>query len=115
MGDAFDGEQGRPPFQIQAAAKQLIADAVKPILSNTEWRTRLLAIKRSYEQIIDTVSQDTVLEAGFSADAKEKAKSIVTSFREFIEQHIVISPIRRDPSTTTVIGWRWSLGQVEPR
>jgi len=37
--------------QIQAAAKQLIADAVKPILSNTEWRTRLLAIKRSYEQI----------------------------------------------------------------
>jgi type I restriction enzyme R subunit len=73
--------------QIQAAAKQLIADAVKPILSNTEWRTRLLAIKRSYEQIIDTVSQDTVLEAGFSADAKEKAKSIVTSFREFIERH----------------------------
>ena len=56
-------------------------------MSNAAWRARLLAIKRSYEQIIDTVGQDIVLEAAFSADAKEKARSIVTSFREFIKQN----------------------------
>ncbi|MGC4053643.1 MAG: type I restriction-modification enzyme R subunit C-terminal domain-containing protein [Paludibaculum sp.] len=73
--------------EIKCAAQRLITEAVKPIMANTDWRTRLLAIKRSYEQIIDTVSQDVVLEAAFSADAKEKARSIVTSFREFIEQN----------------------------
>jgi len=41
----------------------------------------------SLEQTIDTVSKDTVLEAAFSAEAKEKAKGLVTSFEQFIKDH----------------------------
>ena len=38
-------------------------------------------------QIIDTISPDAVIEAGFSADALEKAKGLVTSFEQFIKDH----------------------------
>ena len=38
-------------------------------------------MKRKYEQVIDTISKDEVLDAGYSGDAKDKAKSIVGSFR----------------------------------
>jgi type I restriction enzyme R subunit len=75
------------PADIKTAALRLIAEAVQPIMSNADWRVRLIAIKRSYEQIIDTLSEDVVLEASFSAGAKEKARSTVTSFREFIESN----------------------------
>jgi type I restriction enzyme, R subunit len=35
--------------------------------------------------VIDTVSQDTVLEAGFSEAAREKARTVIESFKQFIE------------------------------
>ena len=38
-------------------------------------------------QTIDTVSKDTVLEAGYSETAREKARTLVTSFEEFIARH----------------------------
>ena len=41
-------------------------------------------IHRSYEQTIDTVSADSVLQAGFSDD---QANTIVQSFKEFIEEN----------------------------
>ena len=40
-------------------------------------------IHRSYEQTIDTVSADSLIEAGFSDD---QARAIVRSFREYIEE-----------------------------
>jgi len=73
--------------EVKAAAQTLIAAAVKPIMSNANWRLGLLAVKRKYEQVIDTISKDEVLDAGYSGDAKDKAKSIVGSFREFIEKN----------------------------
>ena len=69
--------------QIQQAAKSLIKDAVKP-LYNPDLRNLLLEIKKKNEQIIDNVSPDTVIEAGFSAEALEKAKGMVESFKQFI-------------------------------
>ena len=41
-------------------------------------------IHRSYEQTIDTVSADSLIEAGFSDD---QAKATVGSFRQYIEEH----------------------------
>ncbi len=72
--------------QIKEAAKKSISDAVKPLYDPT-LRKLLLEIKRKNEQIIDTVSIDEVLEAGFSAEALEKAKELVQSFEEFIGQN----------------------------
>jgi type I restriction enzyme R subunit len=76
-----------PPEAIEKAADSLIAEAVKPVVAGAEWRKKLLAFKQSHEQTIDTVSKDKVLEAGFSADATEKAKNIVQSFEQFIRDH----------------------------
>jgi len=72
--------------QVQAAAKSLIAGAVIP-LYNPDLRNLLFEIKKKNEQIIDTVSPDRVIEAGFSAEALEKAKGMIASFKQFIEEN----------------------------
>jgi type I restriction enzyme R subunit len=73
--------------QVQATTLKLLADAAKPIASNAALRNKLIAIKKSYEQTIDAISKDEVLEAGYSADAKEKAKTLISSFEEFIRDN----------------------------
>jgi type I restriction enzyme R subunit len=40
-------------------------------------------LHKTTEQIIDTISPDVVIEAGFSAEAMEKAKGLITSFEQF--------------------------------
>ena len=72
--------------QIQKAAATLIQEAVKP-LHNPELRKLLVELKKKSEQTIDVVSKDRVIEAGFSAQALEKAKGLVQSFEQFIKDH----------------------------
>ena len=78
------GQDDPPPEAIAEAEKQLREDAAAPFAFNTELRERLETIHQSYEQTIDTVSKDVVLEAGFTDDAAQEA---VQSFGEFIEAH----------------------------
>jgi type I restriction enzyme R subunit len=66
--------------QIKQSANRLISEAVKP-LCNPQLRELLLEIKKKNEQIIDTVSPDTIIFAGFT---EEKARNIVASFEQFI-------------------------------
>jgi type I restriction enzyme R subunit len=72
--------------QIQQAAKNLIKNAVKP-LHNPTLRNLLIELKKKNEQAIDHVSQDQVIEAGFSAEALDKAKGMIESFKKFIEDN----------------------------
>ena len=72
--------------QIRQAKKKLIQDAVKPLF-NPDLRNLLVEFHKKTEQTIDHVSQDKVIEAGFSADALEKAKGVVQSFEKFIQDH----------------------------
>jgi type I restriction enzyme R subunit len=72
--------------EIHQAAAKIIQEAVKP-LYNPKLRDLILEIKKKNEQTIDTISTDQVLEAGFSADALEKAKGLVDSFEQFIADH----------------------------
>ncbi|MGH8633545.1 MAG: type I restriction-modification enzyme R subunit C-terminal domain-containing protein [Burkholderiales bacterium] len=71
-----------PPGQTATAAQA----AVKP-LYDPKLRELILNLKAKNEQIIDTVTQDAILEAGFSEAARERAKKLVTSFEQFIQQH----------------------------
>ena len=64
----------------------MITEAVKP-LYNPDLRNLLVELHKKVEQTIDHVSQDKVIEAGFSADALERAKGVVQSFEKFIEDH----------------------------
>ena len=76
----ISGQQEPDEKQIRQAATQLISEAAKP-LCDPNLRDLLLAIKKKNEQIIDTVSPDTLIFAGFT---KEKAESVIASFEQFI-------------------------------
>ena len=73
-----------PESAVTQAQQQLLEAAAQPFAANPDLRQRLIDVHRSYEQTIDTVSDDTVIEADFSDD---QADQTVTSFREFIEQN----------------------------
>lgn len=70
--------------QIKKAAAALIKTACAPF-DDPKLRDTIIAIKQRNEQIIDTVSQDRVLFAGFDQAAREKARTVIESFRQFIE------------------------------
>ena len=79
---ALDPREDRSPQEAEAALRH----AVKP-LSNPALRNLILTLKQQKELVIDTVTQDRVLEAGFSEAARERAQGIVHSFEAFIAQH----------------------------
>jgi type I restriction enzyme R subunit len=67
-------------------AASLRAEAIKPF-ANPKLRELILTLKQKNDQIIDNVTQDSVLEVGFSEAARERAKQLVTTFEQFIQQH----------------------------
>lgn len=72
--------------QLKKATEELTNIACSPF-DNPVFRNTLIEIKKKTEQIIDTVSQDEVILAAFDQQAKEKARSIVDSFKKFIEDN----------------------------
>jgi type I restriction enzyme R subunit len=73
--------------QVNQAAEALLKHATASLATKPAFRELLLDLKRELEQVIDEVSQDELLEAGASEDAKEKARALVTSFERYIEEH----------------------------
>jgi type I restriction enzyme R subunit len=73
--------------QVKKAAETLLKKAAEPLATRPALRTLIQDLKRELEQVIDEVSQDELLEAGASEEAREKARALVTSFEEFIETH----------------------------
>lgn len=64
----------------------LVQQAVAP-LANPGLRQLILDLKSRKDLVIDIVTQDRVIEAGFSEAARERAQGIVASFEQFIQQH----------------------------
>ena len=54
---------------------------------NPVLRNKLIELHQRSEQVIDTVSSDQLLSAGFDEAAKEKAKTTVDTFKQFIEDN----------------------------
>jgi type I restriction enzyme R subunit len=81
--EALEVADEKPP----AHAKELLDAAVAPLASNPKLRERIVEVRRSYEQMIDEVSKDTVIGAEYSRDGADRARQTVASFREFIEEH----------------------------
>ena len=76
-----------PEDAPEETRRQLFDEAVAPLAHNPELRQRLLDIRRSYEQLLDEVSADELVSAGYSRDATERARATVDSFRAFIDEH----------------------------
>lgn len=70
---------GRPEHE------QVIQRAVKP-LHDPKLRELLIEVKKK-ELVIDHVSPDEVIFAGFSEEALARAKGLVQSFEQFIQEH----------------------------
>ena len=74
------------PDAMATPRKQVSDEACAPF-DVPALRDALAKAKQDAEQTIDTVTVDTVLSQGFDAAAKEKAASLLRSFRDYIEQH----------------------------
>ena len=72
--------------QLEKTKKELIADAVEPFYK-PEVREYIENIRRSHEQIIDTVNIDSVTFAGYDTQQEENADRVIKSFREYIDEN----------------------------
>lgn len=82
------GDAPPPPDVLAKVTKEMLREAVAPLVGNPQLRERLADAKRSLEQTIDQVSRDEVLDARYAPEIKESvAKKLVTSFEVFIQQH----------------------------
>jgi type I restriction enzyme R subunit len=81
------GETDPTPAEISAAARELTSEALKPLAANPDLRNMILDLRKSYEQTIDETSKDVMLDAGYSEAGRRRARAIVKSFKEFIEEH----------------------------
>ena len=81
------GTEDPTPEQVAATAKRLVEEAVQPIAGNAELRQKLIDVRRSYEQVMDTATKDTVISGEFSREAADRAREQTQSFRQFIEDH----------------------------
>ena len=72
--------------QLAQVKKMLAVEAVVPF-QKPEIRDYIENVRRSHEQIIDSVNLDTVLFAGFDSQQKINADRVIASFREFINEN----------------------------
>ena len=80
---------GAPPTpdDIAAAARSLLDEAVAPLAHNPELREAIVVARRSLEIALDETSADTVLEAGYSREATDRARETVESWEAFCAEH----------------------------
>jgi type I restriction enzyme, R subunit len=81
-------EAGGEPSDEQIKKVELarIGDALKTF-QNPKLRDAILSVRRSLDQVIDEQTPDVLLKAGFSEQALLKARTMLTSFRQFIEEN----------------------------
>ncbi len=72
--------------RMTAVQKELVKDAVQPFY-DPDVRHFIEDVRRSHEQIIDSVNLDSVVYAGFDADKQANADRILQTFRAFIEEN----------------------------
>ncbi|MCB0165996.1 MAG: DEAD/DEAH box helicase family protein [Anaerolineae bacterium] len=86
-GQQATGELEPAPAQVQQAAEQMQHEAMLLFAANEQLRHIILSIQQRQEQVIDQLSIDEVLEAGYDVQATSAAQSMVDSFRQYIEDN----------------------------
>jgi type I restriction enzyme R subunit len=72
--------------QITQATEELVKNACSPF-DIPKLRNTLIDINKRNEQIIDTISKDRLVLAGFDDRAKERARTVIDTFKQFIEEN----------------------------
>ena len=73
--------------QIDGQVATVLTEAATTLQVNPGLRTALVEIQRAHWQLLDEVSQDEVVQAGFDGDAAERAQGVVGTWRDYIERH----------------------------
>ena len=81
------GQSGDDPAAVATTASAMLTQALEPLATNHRLRNAIIDVCKSPEQMIDEASIDNLRFAGHSAEAREKASAMVSSFREYIEEH----------------------------
>lgn len=81
------GGSADDPVALKQAATEMITEALKSLATNPELRNAILDVQKSFEQTIDEVSKDVLLEAAPSQEGRERAAALIKSFRDYIEEH----------------------------
>ena len=89
--EAVQQETGQPYLTLddpaaKAVVKRLIREATAPF-DNPDLRATLIKAQQRDEQTLDVVSEDKLISADWDIQAEEQARQVVTSFRQFIQQH----------------------------
>ena len=74
------------PQQLKATQKMLVEEAVAPF-HRPETREFIENVRRSHEQVMDSVNLDELTFAGFDGQQEEQARRLVQTFREFITEN----------------------------
>jgi type I restriction enzyme R subunit len=72
--------------KIQEQHQQIVEQAVA-LFNDYELRDFLVDIRRKYDQIIDHINPDELVNIGWVKDNKAEAESLVSDFRSWIEEH----------------------------
>jgi type I restriction enzyme R subunit len=87
-------EKAKEIFQIETPTEKQIVDAGEAlkkdacsIFDDSEFRNKVIEIKQRDEQTVDTISIDALILAGFDQKAKQRARSVVDSFKRFVEEN----------------------------
>ncbi len=72
--------------QVEMATEELVKTACIPF-DKPKLRNTIIDIKTRNEQIIDKISKDKIILAGFDDKAKETARRYVDTFKKFIEEN----------------------------
>ncbi len=72
--------------KMEQAKNELIKEAVKPFY-DPDVRTFIEEVRRSHEQLIDSVNIDYVLYSGYDTNQQENADRVISTFKEFIEEN----------------------------
>lgn len=86
LGIAPDDDQPVTDQALNSARHKIILDAIKP-LHDPNLREVIDEIKKKNEVVIDIISADELIDAGFSPEALDRAKGMVQSFEQFIADH----------------------------
>ncbi len=71
---------------IKKASQSLIDIACDPF-NNPKLRNTIIDIKKRNEQVIDTITTDSLISSRYDESARQKSKTIVDTFKKFIEDN----------------------------
>jgi type I restriction enzyme R subunit len=82
------GEGGEPTEdQVAATRAGHVKAALLPLRDNPDLRSALKAVRSDPEQLLDDVTADELVEAGFSRDATDRARQTIADFKAYLEEH----------------------------